>query len=196
MSASNDKAKATDCAEKSGLTKIVKFGGYGDNGASPSWREELAFTGHGTAGIGSGSRLAFREGPSSRSQTSDDDGVARWSVGESRGWSEWNDVVERRSPECDVEGEAERKWKGLARGRTERTKPQDAPKAKRKKQQGPRRGGLGREGHWGGARCKGGKTGRRVSNEGSNGKIAPPRALDAERLAGSGEGERDGWGIR
>lgn len=144
MSASKDKAKSTDCAEKSGLTKIVKFGGSGDNGASPSWREELAVTGHGTAGIGSGSRLAFREGPSSRSQTSDDDGDACWSVGESRGWSEWNDVVERRSPECDVEGEAERKWKGLARGRTERTKPQDAPKAKRKKQQGPRRGGIGK----------------------------------------------------
>jgi hypothetical protein len=93
-----------------------------------------------------------------------------------------DDVVEGRSPEWEVESEAERKRKDWLE-RTERTKPQaETPP----KQSGRSDKGLEREwGEWkgfGAERCKGARPGRRVSHEGCSGKITPARAPGAERL--------------
>jgi hypothetical protein len=75
----------------------------------------------------------------------------RWSVGESRGWSERGDVVEEDDRKWDVESEAEKKGKDWLE-RTERTQPEkDAPKRSGRNNKGLERGIGGREGLWGGA---------------------------------------------
>ena len=156
---------------------------FGNTGASPSWRRELAFTGHDRAGIGTGSRLAFRGGRSSRSQRSDE--TTRRCAGSGRRVAEsWSGCERRRrgkiAGEGDVEGEAERKRKDwLERERNERNRKEAPPKRSGRNNKGLDGGGIGRALGRSAARVRERPPGRTQSAQFgrvATGKITPARA--------------------
>ncbi|AEO67080.1 uncharacterized protein THITE_2115858 [Thermothielavioides terrestris NRRL 8126] len=125
------------------LTKIVKLVVCRNNDASPSWRRELAITGHDRAtGIGracsSGSQQRWDDGDDG------DDGEMCWTGDRSASREEvQNETTSSSSRGSKIAGVGcERsKAKGKGTERNERSRRKPRARAKRKKEQGLEEGG-------------------------------------------------------